>query len=69
MPYPMEGLPQQVTIYEVGPRDGLQNESAVVPVEVKLEFLDRLAAVDDPSLIELFAGIGRAHRAHRAQPG
>ena len=28
-----------------------------------------LAAVDDPSLIELFAGIGRAHRAHRAQPG
>jgi len=32
-----------VTIWEVGPRDGLQNESAVVPVEVKLEFLDRLA--------------------------
>jgi len=28
-----------------------------------------LAAVDDPALIELFAGIGRAHRAHRAQPG
>jgi hydroxymethylglutaryl-CoA lyase len=32
-----------VTICEVGPRDGLQNESAVVPVEVKLEFIDRLA--------------------------
>jgi hydroxymethylglutaryl-CoA lyase len=32
-----------VTIWEVGPRDGLQNESAVVPVEVKAEFLDRLA--------------------------
>ncbi|NBE99095.1 hydroxymethylglutaryl-CoA lyase [Nonomuraea sp. KC401] len=43
MPYAMEGLPQQVTIYEVGPRDGLQNESAVVPVEVKAEFIHRLA--------------------------
>ncbi|WP_019815105.1 hydroxymethylglutaryl-CoA lyase [Saccharomonospora saliphila] len=37
------GLPERVTIWEVGPRDGLQNESSVVPVEVKLEFLDRLA--------------------------
>jgi hydroxymethylglutaryl-CoA lyase len=40
---PGEGLPDAVTIWEVGPRDGLQNESAVVPVGVKLEFLDRLA--------------------------
>ncbi|GAA3843227.1 hydroxymethylglutaryl-CoA lyase [Saccharothrix violaceirubra] len=37
------GLPDQVTIWEVGPRDGLQNESVSVPVDVKLEFLDRLA--------------------------
>jgi hydroxymethylglutaryl-CoA lyase len=36
-------LPGGVTIYEVGPRDGLQNESAVVPVEVKAEFVGRLA--------------------------
>ncbi|WP_103353121.1 hydroxymethylglutaryl-CoA lyase [Amycolatopsis sp. CA-128772] len=36
-------LPERVTIWEVGPRDGLQNEKAIVPVEVKLEFLDRLA--------------------------
>jgi hydroxymethylglutaryl-CoA lyase len=40
---PAEGLPAEVTIWEVGPRDGLQNESAVLPVDVKLEFLDRLA--------------------------
>jgi hydroxymethylglutaryl-CoA lyase len=40
---PASGLPEQITIWEVGARDGLQNESAVVPVEVKLEFLDRLA--------------------------
>ncbi|MBA3368481.1 MAG: hydroxymethylglutaryl-CoA lyase [Geodermatophilaceae bacterium] len=38
------GLPAEVTIYEVGPRDGLQNESATVPVEVKAEFIGRLAA-------------------------
>ncbi|WP_326955911.1 hydroxymethylglutaryl-CoA lyase [Amycolatopsis sp. NBC_01286] len=37
-------LPERVTIWEVGPRDGLQNEKTIVPVEVKLEFLDRLAA-------------------------
>lgn len=38
------GLPAEVTIYEVGPRDGLQNESETVPVEVKAEFIGRLAA-------------------------
>jgi hydroxymethylglutaryl-CoA lyase len=32
-----------VTIYEVGPRDGLQNESAVMPAGVKAEFIARLA--------------------------
>ncbi len=40
---PMEGLPDRVTIYEVGPRDGLQNESAILPVEVKAELVARLA--------------------------
>ncbi|MBA3249195.1 MAG: hydroxymethylglutaryl-CoA lyase [Geodermatophilaceae bacterium] len=44
MTYPLDGLPSEVSIYEVGPRDGLQNESAVVPVEVKLEFVQRLVA-------------------------
>ncbi|EHY90285.1 hydroxymethylglutaryl-CoA lyase [Saccharomonospora azurea] len=38
-----ESLPSRVEIWEVGPRDGLQNETEVVPVEVKVEFLDRLA--------------------------
>ncbi|MDQ3628758.1 MAG: hydroxymethylglutaryl-CoA lyase [Actinomycetota bacterium] len=36
------GLPRHVTVYEVGPRDGLQNESRSVPVEVKAEFVRRL---------------------------
>jgi len=44
MTVPAAGLPERVTIYEVGARDGLQNESAVVPTEVKAEFLQRLAA-------------------------
>jgi hydroxymethylglutaryl-CoA lyase len=37
-----DGLPDRVTIYEVGPRDGLQNESAIVDVAVKAEFINRL---------------------------
>lgn len=36
------GLPERVRIYEVGVRDGLQNEKNVVPVEVKAEFVRRL---------------------------
>jgi hydroxymethylglutaryl-CoA lyase len=40
---PAPDLPQRVTIYEVGPRDGLQNEKTVVPAEVKAEFIRRLA--------------------------
>ena len=41
---PMSGLPERVTIYEVGPRDGLQNEKTVVPTPVKAEFVRRLVA-------------------------
>jgi hydroxymethylglutaryl-CoA lyase len=44
MVVPASGLPERVTIYEVGARDGLQNESTIVPVQVKAEFLTRLAA-------------------------
>ena len=38
------GLPRRVRVVEVGPRDGLQNENAVLPVETKLAFVRRLAA-------------------------
>jgi hydroxymethylglutaryl-CoA lyase len=40
----MDGLPAAVTVYEVGPRDGLQNERAVLDVGTKVEFVRRLAA-------------------------
>ncbi len=36
-------LPKQVTLVEVSPRDGLQNEPVIVPTEVKLEFIQQLA--------------------------
>jgi len=36
-------MPERVTIWEVGARDGLQNESEIVDVGVKIEFIERLA--------------------------
>ena len=44
----MTTLPEQVTIYEVGPRDGLQNEKSMVPVDVKEQFVRRLLAAGLP---------------------
>ena len=40
--------PGKVKIVEVGPRDGLQNESAIVPASVKIELVDRLARAGLP---------------------
>jgi hydroxymethylglutaryl-CoA lyase len=37
-------MPDRVRIYEVGPRDGLQNEASPILLEQKLEFIGRLAA-------------------------
>jgi hydroxymethylglutaryl-CoA lyase len=37
-------LPTHVTIVEVGPRDGLQNEASTVPTAVKIEWIKRLMA-------------------------
>ncbi len=36
--------PASVRIVEVGPRDGLQNEKAIVPTPAKVELIDRLSA-------------------------
>jgi hydroxymethylglutaryl-CoA lyase len=48
MRIPQAGLPGRVTIWEVGPRDGLQNEKSLVPTEVKAEFIRRLVAAGLP---------------------
>jgi hydroxymethylglutaryl-CoA lyase len=37
-------FPKHVKIVEVGPRDGLQNESTTVPVEIKVQLVEKLAA-------------------------
>ncbi|WP_188310351.1 hydroxymethylglutaryl-CoA lyase [Arenimonas fontis] len=37
-------LPAEVRIVEVGPRDGLQNEKAIIPAADKIELIDRLSA-------------------------
>lgn len=34
--------PSRVKIYEVGPRDGLQNESTIVPSDIKINFINKL---------------------------
>jgi hydroxymethylglutaryl-CoA lyase len=44
----IEPADRQVTIYEVGARDGLQNEKGIVSVEDKAEFIGRLLAAGLP---------------------
>ncbi len=39
----LASLPHVVRIVEVGPRDGLQNEKALIPTEQKIEFIQMLA--------------------------
>jgi isopropylmalate/homocitrate/citramalate synthase len=39
-----EQAARDVVVVEVGPRDGLQNEAAPVPTEVKVTFVDAIAA-------------------------
>ena len=40
----MNSTPDKISIVEVGPRDGLQNEKTIVPTPVKIELIDRLSA-------------------------
>ena len=36
-------LPKNVTLFEMGPRDGLQNESQTIPADAKVRFIDMLS--------------------------
>ena len=40
----------KVRITEVGPRDGLQNESVRIPTAIKIEFVDQLSAAGFPEI-------------------
>ncbi len=44
----LDAAPSRVTVYEVGPRDGLQNESAMIPTADKVAFIDQLSATGLP---------------------
>lgn len=48
-----------VVVYEVGPRDGLQNEHAVVPVDARVAFVDTLSKAGVP-IIEAGAFVDAA---------
>jgi hydroxymethylglutaryl-CoA lyase len=41
-------LPRAVRVVEVGPRDGLQNEKALIPTEQKVQFINMLAEAGFP---------------------
>ncbi|MFI5388781.1 MAG: hydroxymethylglutaryl-CoA lyase [Candidatus Eremiobacterales bacterium] len=41
-------LPARVTLVEVGPRDGMQNEGRVVPTAMKIAYIDALSAAGLP---------------------
>ena len=43
-------LPQRVTMFEVGPRDGLQNEESPVPTEIKVGLIDMLTDAGLPAI-------------------
>jgi hydroxymethylglutaryl-CoA lyase len=43
-------LPDKVRLVEVGPRDGLQNEPANVPTDVKVALIDRLSDAGFPAV-------------------
>src|SRR5260221_12472607 len=43
-------MTRHVTIVEVGPRDGLQNEQAAVSTADKIEFVNRLSAANLPGI-------------------
>ncbi len=72
-------LPKEVTIYEVGPRDGLQNEARQVPTAEKIRFIDALVAAGlrhieitsfvSPQWIPQLADSGEVARGVKRKPG
>ncbi|CAN5892238.1 hydroxymethylglutaryl-CoA lyase [soil metagenome] len=72
-------LPERATIYEVGPRDGLQNEARQVPTADKLRFIDALVdsgireieitSFVSPKWIPQLADATEVARGVRRQPG
>jgi isopropylmalate/homocitrate/citramalate synthase len=72
-------LPPWVTVVEVGPRDGLQNETAAVPLEARVAFCDGLVeaglpvvevgAFVSPKWVPQMAGSEEVLKRVRRRPG
>ncbi len=72
-------IPHEVTIVEVGPRDGLQNEAVPVPVAARVALVEALAAAGlpvveagsfvSPRWVPQMAGSDEVLRAVRRRPG
>lgn len=72
-------MSESVTIYEVGPRDGLQNESGVIPPEAKIRYVDLLSDAGlpyievtsfvRPGVIPQLADAAEVYPAVRKDPG
>src|ERR1039458_9711897 len=58
---PGSDLPERISVREVGPRDGLQNEDPV-PTDAKIELIDRLSATGVRRIEEVsFVGRSEEH--------
>ena len=53
-------IPSRVRIFEVGARDGLQNEKQMVPSDIKVELIERLVDAGVTS-IETGSFVSRSH--------
>ena len=72
-------LPRQIALREVGPRDGLQNEDLVLPVEAKIRLIDALsttgleaieaAAFVHPRVVPQMADAEKVFEGIRRHPG
>ena len=72
-------IPKRVTVFEVGPRDGLQNEAATLTVDDKVAFCDALldaglpvvevGAFVSPKWVPQMAGSDEVLRRVRKRPG
>jgi hydroxymethylglutaryl-CoA lyase len=61
-------LPHRVTVVEVGPRDGLQNEAELIPTDAKIAFVDALTNAGLP-VIEIGAFVNPARVPQMADTG
>jgi hydroxymethylglutaryl-CoA lyase len=72
-------LPAEVTIVEVAPRDGLQNEAAIVPTAAKVAFIEALAGAGckvveatsfvNPKVVPQLADADEVMRSIKRKPG